>query len=180
MIGSGGRTTAPGDDLRLRPFDVDDEVAATRAHEELAAEGFAFLLDRDRVDSWDAYLELLDRQHRGVDPRPDRVPSSFLAVTVDDVLVGRVSIRHELNGLLAREGGHVGYAIRPDHRGQGYATGVLQLAIADLHDRGERPALVVCDADNDASRAVIERCGGELVERTTRRTGEPILRYHLP
>lgn len=180
MSGSLDPGVLPAGGLRLRPFDVDDEVAATRAHEELAAEGFTFLLDRDRVDTWAEYLTLLDRQHRGRDPRPDRVPSSFLAVTVDDVLVGRVSIRHELNAFLAREGGHVGYAIVPAHRRRGYATRALELAAADLHDRGERPTLVVCDADNDASRAVIERCGGELVERTTRRTGEPLLRYHLP
>lgn len=179
MNRSAGPATPP-DDLRLRPFGLDDEVAATRAHEELAAEGSTFLLDRDRVDTWQEYLTLLDRQHRGRDPRPDRVPSSLLAVTVDDELAGRVSIRHELNAFLAREGGHVGYAIVPAYRGRGYATRALELAVADVHDRGERPAVLVCDADNEASRTVIERCGGELVERSTRRTGEPILRYHLP
>jgi predicted acetyltransferase len=168
-----------GDGVRLRPLRPEDEVTATRAHEELAAEGFAFLLDRDRVDTWDEYLDLLDLQHRGRDPRPDRVPASFLAVEVDGELVGRVSVRHRLNAFLAHEGGHVGYAIRPSSRRRGYATEVLQLAVADLHDRGERPVLAVCDADNDASRVVIERCGGKLVDRRTRRTGEPILRFHL-
>lgn len=166
-------------ELRLRPFGPDDEVDATRAHDELAAEDFLFLLDRDRVDTWDDYLQLLDRQHRGADPQADRVPAPLLAVDVDGQLVGRVSIRHELNAHLAREGGHVGYAIRPAHRGRGYATEVLALAVADLQDRGERPALVVCDADNLASRRVIERCGGRLEDVATRRTGEPIRRYRI-
>ena len=38
------------------------------------------------------------------------VPATFLVADVDGVLVGRTSIRHELDEFLAREGGHIGYA----------------------------------------------------------------------
>ncbi len=167
------------DDLWLRPLRPEDEAEATRAHEELAREGWTFLLDRDRVDTWPAYLRLLEQQRLGRDPRPDRVASSFLVADVRGALVGRVSIRHQLNGFLEHEGGHIGYGVRPHHRRRGYARRMLELACAYLIDVGERPVLVTCDDDNATSRAVIEDCGGQLEDVRTRANGIPVRRYWI-
>ena len=167
------------EDLWLRPLRPDDEVAAHAAHDELAAEGFTFLLDRDRVASWPAYLRLLERQRLGRDPHPQRVPASFLVADVRGRLVGRVSIRYELDAFLEHEGGHIGYAVRPADRHQGYAHRMLDLAVAYLHDRDERPVLVTCDDDNDVSAAIIEDCGGHLEDVRTRADGTPVRRYWI-
>jgi predicted acetyltransferase len=96
-------------------------------------------------------------------PRPRGwVPATVLWITFDDTFLGRVSIRHELNGSLHELGGHIGYAVRPSARGHGVATKALADALRIAHGLGIDPALVTCDDDNDASRRVIEKNGGVL------------------
>lgn len=78
-------------------------------------------------------------------------------------LVGRVSIRHQLNDELREVGGHVGYAVRPAVRGRGYATEILRLSLVLLREElGVDRALVTCDDHNIASARTIERNGGVL------------------
>ena len=151
--------------LTLRLLRAEDEEAVRAANETLAAEGFTFLLDRDRTASFEDYLDLLVQQHEGRDPHPGRVRATFLVAEVHGEIVGRVSIRHELNEQLRREGGHVGYGVLPAHRRQGYATEMLRQALAILAAEGTSHALVTCDDDNVGSAVTIERCGGELVDR---------------
>ena len=76
------------------------------------------------------------------------------------MVVGRVSVRHELTPFLAEHGGHVGYAVRPAFRRRGYATALLAYALDLARAQGIEPVLVTCDADNVASAAVIGRSGG--------------------
>jgi predicted acetyltransferase len=166
-------------ELCLRPFVPADAPAAEAAHEELAADGFTFLLDRDRADGFAAYCELLDRQARGEDDHPHRVPAALLAVEAAGVLVGRVSIRYVLNDHLRHEGGHVGYGIRPAYRGRGYATATLVLAVDHLKGRDVTEVLVTCDDDNVASAATIVRCGGVLEDVRTRHDGSLVRRYWI-
>jgi predicted acetyltransferase len=77
-------------------------------------------------------------------------------------LVGRVSIRHELNAFLTDFGGHIGYGVRPSHRRHGYATEILCQALVIARAEGVDSVLVTCDDDNPASAVVIERAGGVL------------------
>ncbi len=145
----------------LRPFTVADEPEAVLAQAELLNDQFTFLLeDYDADEPWMDYLVRLDRVSRGVDLAPDRVPASLLAAEVDEALVGRVSIRHQLNQHLAMWGGHIGYGVRPGYRRRGYATEILRQSLSLARDVGVKDALVVCDDDNAGSAAVIEACGG--------------------
>lgn len=43
--------------------------------------------------------------------------------------VGIVKLRHRLNDALRQGAGHIGYGIRKEYRGRGYATAVLSLAL---------------------------------------------------
>jgi len=101
------------------------------------------------------------------DPATPR-PSSWVTGTylwmVDeaDTVVGRISLRHELTPWLEEVGGHIGYAVRPSARRQGYGTLALGLMCTVAAERGIDPALVTCDEDNVASRKVIESNGGVL------------------
>ena len=85
-------------------------------------------------------------------------PSSWLTFT------GSWSVAHrsvtELTEYLAREGGHIGYAVVPEHRRRGYATEILRQSLVIARAAGVDRVLVTCDDDNVGSATVIERCGG--------------------
>lgn len=149
-------------DLRLRPLRAADEAQARAAHAELAPEGFHFLLDDLGGDSWESYLERLDRARGWDGVAPGRVPATLLVAEVEGEIVGRVSIRHELNDMLLQLGGHIGYGVRPQHRRHGYATEMLRQSLIVTRALGIDPVLVTCDEGNAASSTVIERCGGVL------------------
>jgi predicted acetyltransferase len=159
--------------LRLRPFTLDDEAVARDIHGNFDT-GFIFLLDFDPAQTWESWLNQMANRELGI-VEEGRVRSAFLAAEVNGQIVGRVSIRFELNEFLATRGGHIGYGVVASERGQGYATSMLRLALAMLAREGVERALVTVDDSNLASRAVIEHCGGVFEsfiadgERTLRR-----------
>jgi predicted acetyltransferase len=161
--------------LRLRPLRVTDEKQARQAHAELAREGFSFLLDVRDGEPWPAYLH---RLQRGVDVPAGWVPATFLIAEAEGQLVGRVSVRHELNAFLAEFGGHIGYAVRPAYRRRAYATGILREAVVLATSVGIERVLVTCDVDNVASAKVIVRCGGVLENVASGHDGSPAKRRY--
>ena len=81
------------------------------------------------------YAEMLDRLRKdrlGVDLPEDRVPDTMLYAFLGDHIIGRVSIRHELNSNLRRRGGHIGYAVAPRFRRLGYAGEMINQGLQQL------------------------------------------------
>ncbi len=108
-----------------------------------------------------AYLEWLRAQALEDSPRPEgHVPSTTLWFVEGDAYLGRIAIRHRLTDFLHEVGGHIGYDVRPSARRRGYATAMLRAALPVARDLGIESALLTCDADNVASRKVIESNGG--------------------
>jgi predicted acetyltransferase len=67
--------------------------------------------------------------------RETRPPLGFVPTTIywaisGHEVVGRISLRHELNAFLRREGGHIGYVVRPHWRIIGVATAMLGQVLA--------------------------------------------------
>jgi predicted acetyltransferase len=141
---------------------MSDEADARAAHAELAGEGFDFLLYLRADEPWASYVRRLDEIRRGGDVPPDHVPATFVVAEVDGTLVGRVSIRHELNDFLANFGGHIGYGVRPAYRRRGYAGAMLRQALVVAGSAGVSRVLLTCDDGNEASASIIERAGGVL------------------
>ena len=109
------------------------------------------------------YLQILEQRARGEEVPPGHVPSTFLFAFQGSKIVGRVSIRHELNEFLLRIGGHIGYTVVPEFRRRGYATEMLQQSVAIARQRfGLTRVLVTCDDDNVGSIRTIEKNGGVL------------------
>ncbi|MGP6176394.1 GNAT family N-acetyltransferase [Microbacterium sp. A196] len=96
-------------------------------------------------------------------PAPDgRVHNDLYWITDAGEVVGFVSLRHELNDWLRRFGGHIGYAVRPTRRRQGYARAGLALALERSRELGLDQVMLTCDDDNAGSFRTIEGAGGEL------------------
>src|SRR5213593_3290400 len=108
----------------MRP---DDETEVRVAHLAMAADRFPFGLYLDEYPTWTEYLARLDALSRGaVD---GWVRQDLLLGEVEGVIVGRVSLRYDLDEFLAHEGGHVGYCVLPEHRRQGHATEMLRQSV---------------------------------------------------
>ena len=75
-----------------------------------------------------------------------------------------INIRLALNDFLRKEGGHIGYCIRPTERGKHYATDMLNGALKVCDTLGINEVIITCDKSNSASANVIKNCNGELVE----------------
>jgi predicted acetyltransferase len=166
--------------LRLRPLKPEDEPEARAAHGELARDdGWVFLLDYEPGEPWAAYMQMHENRRRGLDLPPDRVPGTFLVAEVDGEIVGRVSIRHELNEFLTDRGGHIGYGVRPAHRRRGYAGEILRQSLVVARAAGVGDVLITCDEQNVASRKVIERQGGKFEDARVDDEGTSIRRYWI-
>lgn len=148
--------------LQLRTLRPEDEASFINAETEFRVKDpdFSFSFAWDGTQTFGEYLEKLERWKMGSDLPPKFVANTFLVGLLNDEIVGRVSIRHELNTFLDRFGGHIGYCVLPSRRGCGYATEMLRLALPVAKSLGLHQVLITCDQGNAASRRVIEKNGG--------------------
>jgi predicted acetyltransferase len=165
--------------LRLRPPREDDEAAFAAAHAVMTDEGFIFGIGYEPGMPWDTYLAALEDRRHGRNLPPRFVRGTFLVADVAGQIVGRASIRFELNDFLLREGGHIGYGVLPQHRRRGYATEILRQGLIIARAQGVDRVLVTCDEDNAGSRIVIESCGGKLESVVDTGNGPPKRRYWI-
>ncbi len=144
---------------------------------ELAAENFVFAFLRPGQSFVD-YVRMVDDHRHGRSIDVDWVESTWLLADVDGAVVGRSSIRFELNDYLLAQGGHIGYGVRPSHRRRGYATEILRQSLVVAHAGGVGDVLVTCDDDNIGSARAIEANGG-ILENVVEIDGVPLRRYWI-
>lgn len=150
--------------LTLRPLLVADERSFRRAVEEFEEKepGWLFAFHFEASTDFAEYVRRLDGWTKGRELPERFVPNTFLVGVVRNTIIGRVSIRHELNDYLSKYGGHAGYGVVPSQRNRGYASQMLRLTLPIAAKLGLPRLLVTCDADNPASQRVIEKAGGKL------------------
>ena len=107
-------------------------------------------------------MVLLRDEAAGRNLAPGRVRHTMLYGFFDGEIVGRVSIRHELNEFLRERGGNLGYAIAPSHRRRGHATELVCQGIGYCRALEMTRLLVTCAESNIPSWRIIERFGGML------------------
>jgi predicted acetyltransferase len=162
----------------LRALRVEDEIEATRAHRLMEPEGFAFLFDFTPGDDFAAYVRRTEAFNAGGDWSEGGVPGRFLVAESEGRLVGRLSLRFELDEYLRRFGGHLGYCVLPAFRRRGFASHMLMEGLRLLRSVGVDTVLVTCDDTNEGSLRVVERAGGRLLGRFPGETGHAPPKRH--
>jgi predicted acetyltransferase len=149
--------------LELRLPRLNEEQEFLRAHYATTPGTPTFLHSYQEGMPFARYLDLLRQHACGENLPASYVASTFLFAFDGPRIVGRVSLRPELNDFLRRVGGHIGYAVVPEFRRRGYATAMLRQSLEIAHrDFGLDRVLLTCDDDNVGSIRTIEKNGGVL------------------
>lgn len=111
------------------------------------------------------FVKKLRSQEKDIDLPKGYVPATIYWLVDNEKFIGRVSVRHRLIEKLRKEGGHIGYEIRPSERNRGYGKKILKMALRKTLRLGIKKALVTCDDDNIGSWKIIEANGGILQDK---------------
>ncbi len=122
-------------------------------------------------------LELIHEKTDG------RLPTSTFTLRKEGDEVGYMQIRHKPShgpDVPPECANHVDYQISKEHRRKGYGTQLLALGIEQARRIGLSDIVIICDADNEASRHIIEKNGGRFEGRFQSTTaGEAVLKYRI-
>ncbi len=126
------------------------------------------------------YIKGLQEKSEGKHLPKGYVPQTDYWLVEGNDLIGRVSLRHSLTPHLLREGGHIGYDIRPSKRRMGYGKKLLALALPKAKELGLEKVLITCDETNIGSKKIIESNGGIFENSVEMAEGKPRkLRYWI-
>lgn len=150
--------------LVLRKLTKEDEAAfreGLKLFSDMDSDWYSFVWKEGM--NFKEHLKILDDQFHGIGLEPGRVPHSMLYAFVDGKIIGRASIRHDLNEFLMRAGGNIGYAVATHYRKKGYASEILKQSLDYCRNVLKLDqVLITCDDDNVGSIKTIEKNGGEL------------------
>lgn len=130
-----------------------------------------------RAEEYETWLEKVIWSQKNA--APDWVTGSVYFAFVDDRIVGTIAVRHYLNEITSKSGGHIGYGIRPSERRKGYGTKMLALALEKCREFGIAKALITCDKSNIASAKTAMRNGGVFTDDVTEDDGNVVSRYWI-
>ncbi len=134
----------------------------------------------DLQQNFQSYLSLLSDESAGKNLPKDFVAQTTYWLVDGDEFIGGVTIRHTLTDKLLREGGHIGYNIRPSKRRKGYGKKLLSLALPKTRELEITRVLVTCDETNLGSKKIIEANGGVFENSIGMGKGKPRkLRYWI-
>jgi predicted acetyltransferase len=117
---------------------------------------------QDAAQDVAAFLETCRDHSAGRNLPGDWVPqTTFWLVRDAQRILGCSRLRHRLTPYLAKQGGHIGYDVRPSERRKGYGTHLLRLTLVEAQRIGLTRVLVTADETNVPSWRIIEKNGGE-------------------
>lgn len=173
------------EDLQLVRPDVRYRTSYLSAFQEMQSDtdrsawlylGAKAPLDIPETD-FEGYVHTM--QSRETTPPPGFVCDSVYWGVVGDEMVGRISLRHELNEMLAKWGGHIGYIVRPSYRRKGIATEMLRRMLQMESAKEIGRLLITCDDGNIASEKTIVVNGGIYESTLELKDGLPKKRFWI-
>jgi predicted acetyltransferase len=131
------------------------------------------------TNNYEEYLRVTRDVSNGVNLN-GLVPADtyFLVAGEDTRILGAINIRYVLNDYLLNYGGHIGYGIRPSERKKGYATKMLELALALCRQKGMEKVLLTCDKGNIGSAKTMSK-NGAVLENEVEENGKTVQRYWI-
>ena len=127
-------------------------------------------------------LAKFERYRLGINLPSNRLPATTLWLVDDQNFFGQLNIRHQLNDALLSFGGTIGYGVRYGKRGLGYGKLMLKLGLEYCKNvLGMSKVMITCDADNNASEAVMLANGakfGELLDNPDKQEGHPKIKKY--
>ncbi|MCQ2962732.1 GNAT family N-acetyltransferase [Streptococcus sp.] len=151
--------------MQLRRPELSDKEAVIEMMKEFEAsqsahDGGFWSVDNFAYEKW---LEDNRLSEMGINIPDTFVPAvQFVSFSDDGRALGFLHLRLRLNDNLLKQGGHIGYSIRPLERRKGYAKEQLHLGLLEAKKKNIKKALVTCHDDNPGSRKVILANGGVL------------------
>ena len=97
--------------------------------------------------------------------RVERLPQKDFWLVDGDRFFGMASLRPQLNEVLLKRGGNIGYAVRKSEWRKGYGKLMLQLVLPEARKAGLEKVLITCHDENDGSIRIIEGAGGVLQDK---------------
>ena len=131
------------------------------------------------TNNYEEYLRVTRDVSNGVNLN-GLVPADtyFLVNGEETRILGAINIRYVLNDYLLNYGGHIGYGIRPSERKKGYATKMLELALALCRQKGMEKVLLTCDKGNIGSAKTMSK-NGAVLENEVEENGKTVQRYWI-
>lgn len=112
------------------------------------------------LDDFDKYINQLKRLSKEADLHLGFVTTSTFWLIAGEEIVGITRIRHKETVA----DGNIRYDISPIYRNKGYGTIILKLALEKAKEIGLKDIIVTCALTSIASKKVIEKNNGNLLE----------------
>ena len=167
--------------LEIRQLTLHDESAFLTGLKEWEGEDTAwFTFTWKEGMPFSEHIARLENDAMGIGLEEGRVPHTMLYGFLDGQIVGRCSIRHELNERLLTRGGNIGYAVAPRFRKRGFGSQLFKAGLSYINQLGREKVLLTCAPSNAASAAMIEGNGGVLENEVfVEEDGEILRRYWI-
>ncbi|WP_037285128.1 GNAT family N-acetyltransferase [Saccharibacillus sacchari] len=155
--------------IRLRPLQAEETPEIRVMIQEIGPgeNGFVNGLYTDTEEDYQAKLAENARIAIGDHLPPGYVRQRIYWLYDGEHPVGYGKLRFSLTDALREHGGHIGYVIRPSARGKGYGRQMLKELLLEAEKGGLDRVLLTCNAENAASRSIIEGCGGKPEQSAT-------------
>lgn len=74
---------------------------------------------------------------------------------------------------------HVYYEVKPNYRGKGYGTQILEQVLIEALKHGLSEIILTCNDDNEASQKIIKKNGGVKTDEVTIASGVIVYKYEI-
>ncbi len=154
--------------LKIEEIALSDKNAfedfVNRYRAECGTETLPFGLNPDNLPYEEFYNKVMLLSNKDALP-VGWVVTKYYLLWENNEIIGALNARCEDSDFILNHAGHIGYAIAPWKRNQGYATAALNMLLSIIRSFGLDRVLLTCDIDNEASKRVIIKNGGRFERR---------------